>query len=128
MKILSEVSLGELVDKITILELKSKYIDDTKKLEHVKSELKTLGSTLSSLELAESLLAQYKDELHDVNEKLWHIEDDLRNKEARKEFNDEFVELARSVYFTNDKRAEIKKKINVQFGSDLVEEKSYQKY
>ena len=124
-----EVSIGEFLDKISILELKLLNVKDESKLVNIKREfyylnpfctelLETHGDELKSLYL----------KLSRINGDLWVIEDKLRELEADKRFDDEFIELARSVYFTNDKRAEVKKDINLMTGSDLVEEKSYKDY
>ena len=121
------VSLGELVDKITILELKIEYIEDQDKLTNVKKECKLLTEVLLE-HLEPSKVEGLKAELKEVNRKLWLIEDDIRDYERQKDFGEKFIELARSVYFTNDKRAELKKDINLKFGSDIIEEKSYEKY
>lgn len=128
MKILVNTSLGELIDKITILEIKQQNIKDSAKLVNVKNELEQLTEILKSFDIDMALLESFKQQLKAVNEKLWVIEDDLRDCERAQEFDEKFIELARAVYFTNDKRAAIKKEINLQFGSDLVEEKSYQSY
>lgn len=128
MNILVNTSLGELIDKMTILEIKQQNIKDDAKLVNVNNELEKLTGILDSLELDLKMLMPYKEGLSEINKKLWGIEDDLRDHERGQNFDDAFLELARSVYFTNDKRAKIKKDINVAFGSDLVEEKSYQNY
>lgn len=128
MNILVNTSLGELVDKITILEIKQKNIQEKEKLVNVNNELIKLTDILDSLDLDISILMPYKQQLAVVNQELWDIEDELRDHERTQSFNDKFLELARSVYVTNDKRASLKKDINVEFGSDLVEEKSYQSY
>lgn len=122
-----EVSNGELLDKLSILKLKLENIVDQAKLENIQKEFDILNP------LAQELFKKYDikeayEELSGVNEKLWFIEDWLRNLERTKCFNEEFIELARSVYFTNDKRSECKKKINILTNSDIVEEKSYQDY
>jgi hypothetical protein len=128
--IVSPISLGELVDKITILEIKSDRISDQDKLRNITIELNALSKTLSDAVLSRQReeLENFQIELKAVNLKLWIIEDEIRNCERMKDFGGTFIELARSVYFTNDVRAEIKKRINLQFGSSLVEEKSYNKY
>lgn len=120
-----EVSNGELIDKLTILEIKSVKITDPKKLVNIRKELLLLKeSALSIL----SLCIEETKELKRVNEKLWKIEDQIRLLEAQKTFDLEFVELARSVYLQNDDRAAIKKRINIKTNSSLSEEKSYQSY
>jgi len=124
------LSLGELVDKITILEIKAEMMNEKSKLQNVRRELETLSDCLAKvLDTSETkFLAPFKTSLSQINRELWKIEDDLRECERRQEFGEEFVALARSVYFSNDKRAAIKKEINVRFGSELVEEKSYREY
>ncbi|MGB1801129.1 MAG: DUF6165 family protein [Gammaproteobacteria bacterium] len=128
MSINIELSVGELLDKVTILQIKSERISDQAKLENINKELRVLtvlweASAYSQTDLKENIQA-----LKDVNEALWDIEDKIRDKERDQSFDQEFIELARSVYFTNDKRAEIKKVINTKTGSELVEEKSYKQY
>ena len=121
------ISLGELVDKISILIIKDKNIDDLDKKNHVNKELSFLEETLKKY-IKEEEIKDYLDELIEINSKLWVIEDDIRDCERNKKFDQKFIDLARSVYFTNDLRAEIKSKINKNFGSELVEVKSYEKY
>ena len=121
------ISLGELVDKISILIIKDKNIDDLNKKNHVNKELSFLKDTLKKY-LKEEEIRDFLDELIDINSKLWVIEDDIRDCERNKIFDQKFIDLARSVYFTNDIRAEIKSKINKNFGSELVEVKSYEEY
>ncbi|MFQ5598170.1 MAG: DUF6165 family protein [Nitrospiria bacterium] len=128
MQILAEISPGELFDKITILEIKAKKISEGRKRTNVEKELRILTEIRHrnidiSIELAPLI-----EELKTVNEKLWTIEDDIRDCERRKDFDQAFVELARSVYLSNDRRAGIKKKINELLNSNLFEEKSYQAY
>jgi hypothetical protein len=114
------VSVGEVLDKISILEIKSERITDAGKLKNVRTELAHL------LAIAEAHRhPALEAELKQVNEALWDIEDRIRIKEHLQEFDDEFIELARSVYVTNDRRADIKREINTATGSELVEEKSY---
>jgi len=122
-----EVSIGEIVDKYTILMIKASKIQDQSKLENINKELTYLVETLrkeypliTDGKLAKALLA--------VNKELWKVEDDLRDLERVKDFGKEFVTLARNVYKLNDKRANIKKEINMKHGSNFVEEKSYQPY
>ena len=124
------VSLGEMVDKITILEIKTRHIKDPAKLANVQHELTVLNERLQQLLDAEGMskLEPLKQQLGDINQKLWNIEDDIRDCERNKDFGDTFIQLARAVYFTNDQRAAVKKDINLAFGSELVEEKSYQNY
>ena len=121
------ISLGELVDKISILIIKDKNIDDLNKKNHVNKELSFLKETLKKY-IKDEEIKYYLDELIEINSKLWVIEDDIRDCERNKKFDQKFIDLARSVYFTNDLRAEIKSKINKNFGSELVEVKSYEKY
>lgn len=119
------VSPGELLDKITILRIKSARITDSGKLANVEVELSLLEDVWRGSEAASADVAADERALQHVNEKLWDVEDDIRRKEAEGSFDAEFVELARSVYFLNDERARIKKRINTQLGSEVVEEKSY---
>ena len=124
------VSLGELIDKITILEIKKTNISDTDKLANVTSELLQLNATIERILDTEQLvrLQEPMKRLRDINQRLWKIEDDIRDCERNKDFGKRFVELARNVYFNNDKRFDIKKEINLTFGSELIEEKTYQAY
>ncbi len=124
------VSLGELVDKITILEIKMINISNQSKINNISNELKILESRLNSFLNEEELknLQPLKIELSKINNSLWSIEDDIRDCEKNKEFGDDFIRLARAVYVTNDQRAKVKKEINLIFGSELIEEKSYQEY
>jgi len=122
------VSIGEILDKKSILEIKSERMSDEKKLINVRHELGALDDELSKLEGLWGAVGDLYVQLKAVNEELWVIEDDIRIKEAKKEFDNIFIDLARSVYVTNDKRADIKKEINLKMGSDLVEEKSYEDY
>ena len=121
------VSLGELVDKISILHIKNLNIKDSEKLKLVKEELSLLNKTLDD-HANRNDIQPHLDSLITINSKLWVIEDDIRDCERNKIFDQKFIELARSVYFTNDKRSECKKKINILTNSDIVEEKSYQDY
>jgi hypothetical protein len=127
MLINTPISLGELVDKISILIIKQKNINDHQKLNHVNKELAFLKKTLLKY-VKEEEIEKYIDELININTKLWNIEDDIRDCERNKKFDQKFIELARSVYFTNDKRAFLKSDINKSFGSELVEVKSYEEY
>lgn len=121
------VSLGELLDKISILIIKYKKITDIQKKTYVKEELETLNTILkNSIEIDQ--VQEYIDKLIEVNSKLWKIEDDIRECERKKNFDQNFIDLARSVYFTNDERSKIKLQINNKFGSKLIEVKSYEKY
>jgi hypothetical protein len=126
--ILVPISPGELLDKITILRIKAARILDAAKLANVKLELDLLEATWRDSGCAVNARAQDEHALQRVNEQLWDIEDRIRDKEAKQTFDREFIELARAVYVSNDERAAIKKHINVQLGSRLVEEKSYQQY
>ena len=123
--ILAPISIGELIDKITILEIKQIYMNGIK-LKNINKELKLLKNILQdkNLEINIDLIKNLKK----INKKLWEIEDDIRVKESKQEFDKEFIKLARSVYIENDKRASIKKEINQKYNSDLVEEKSYKNY
>ena len=121
------ISVGELVDKISILIVKQKNITDQNKLNQVNKELGYLQKTLTD-HITNEKIEIFLNRLIDINSKLWIIEDDIRSCERRKQFDQKFIELARSVYFTNDKRADIKLDINQKFGSDLVEVKSYDRY
>lgn len=128
-EISAPVSPGELIDKITILEIKRERIEDAAKVANVEVELNLLESLWAESAYAGvELVTEKRAELKKINEELWVIEDDLRIKESKAEFDQEFIQLARSVYFTNDRRAAVKKEINVGVGSSLVEEKSYQDY
>ena len=123
--ILAPISLGELIDKITILQIKTKHLQGTA-LENVKKELKALQTTLDKLQInIDTTLIQ---RLKEVNQDLWHIEDNIRDQERQKDFGEAFIELARAVYQQNDRRAAIKKEINTTFGSSFIEEKSYKQY
>ena len=121
------VSLGELIDKISILVIKEKKIKDEKKNNLIREELTLLRKTLNEAANNNSI-NNYLNQLIDVNSTLWKIEDEIRDCEKNKKFDQKFIELARSVYITNDKRAEIKLEINNKYGSKIVEVKSYTKY
>ena len=121
-----EIPNCDLVDKITILKIKQLNVMNEEKLQNIKLEYQTLKPLLEEIGMSEN--DRLFTDLLDVNEKLWRIEDDLRVLEKDKEFGNTFVNLARAVYFTNDERAEIKKKINLKTGSKLVEEKDYVEY
>ena len=127
MLINTPISLGELVDKISILIIKQKNITDETKLDHVKKELDFLEKTLMNYVQREEI-NNYLENLININSKLWNIEDDIRECERKKLFDQTFIDLARSVYFTNDERAKVKNDINKIFGSELVEVKSYEEY
>jgi hypothetical protein len=122
------VSIGEALDKITILQIKLAHISDVAKRVNIQNELDVLLPLVSGDKFATEQMQSLMGELKAVNEALWDIEDDIREKEASKSFDAEFISLARAVYVTNDKRAEIKKKINLATGSALIEEKSYEAY
>lgn len=122
------VSHGELIDKITILEIKSARIGDPAKLANVRAELDLLNATWSSDPASRTDIAGERARLLAVNELLWDIEDRIRVKEKAKAFDAEFIELARAVYVRNDERAAFKREINTKLGSLLVEEKSYENY
>jgi hypothetical protein len=122
------VSYGELIDKITILEIKSRQIRDEAKLANVRNELDLLNATWTAHPAAQTDISDERARLLAVNEALWDIEDRIRLKERAQAFDAEFIELARSVYFRNDERAAVKREINLKLGSQLVEEKSYQDY
>lgn len=120
-----EVSNGEIADKLSIIEIKLEQIKDEAKLKNLKKEFEVLNKAVSKIIDKDHKL--YK-ELLSINKELWDIEDTIRDLERNKDFGDKFIETARAVYFTNDKRSEIKRKINELTGSNLIEEKSYQKY
>jgi hypothetical protein len=127
------ISPGELLDKITILRIKSKRMSDAAKLSNVRRELKVLEETWASCAYAASAhgaadIAADVSALLEVNERLWMIEDDIRDQERAQQFDGEFIRLARAVYFENDERAAIKRRINLKLGSAIVEEKSYADY
>jgi hypothetical protein len=122
------VSAGELLDKVTILRIKSQRISDPAKLENVRVELAALEELWQNSPYGAADVAADIEALQRVNERLWVIEDDIREQERRKDFGAEFVRLARAVYFENDERAAIKRRINLKLGSRIVEEKSYAAY
>ena len=128
MTIQVDASFGEFLDKITILEIKSERIKDENKLKNVNKELALLrdlwqANSASAIDIQDEMMRLKK-----INEKLWEIEDDIRDKERRREFDEKFIELARAVYYSNDERAAIKHELNIKLGSDLIEEKSYSDY
>ena len=127
-EILVPVSFGELLDKIAILQIKSERMTDAAKLANVRNELSALETTWAAHPAAAQDIDALRADLKAVNERLWVIEDDIRLKEKAQAFDDEFVRLARAVYFENDTRAKVKKDINLALGSAYVEEKSYQDY
>ncbi|MGB2240396.1 MAG: DUF6165 family protein [Candidatus Puniceispirillaceae bacterium] len=122
------VSVGEVLDKITILQIKLAHISDASKRVNIQNELDALLPLMAGDGFNTDEIQGLMAELKSVNEALWDIEDDIREKEAAKSFDAEFIKLARAVYVTNDKRAEIKKQINLATGSALIEEKSYESY
>jgi DNA mismatch repair ATPase MutS len=129
MEIQINISVGELIDKITILQIKKEKITNLEKVKKASYELELLEKSLNSFKTSKT--EQLKDlinELKIINQKLWVIEDDIRLLEKNKKFESEFIELARSVYMTNDKRFEVKNKINKLFSSDIQEVKSYEEY
>jgi len=123
-----DISIGEFFDKVTILEIKRERIQDTDKLDNINNELEALNALLEQLPFTRDDVADEVGELKAINEKLWVIEDDIRDKEAAKSFDQKFIELARSVYITNDKRSDVKHDINIKLGSSFIEEKSYEQY
>ena len=127
MIISTPVSLGELVDKISILHIKNKNIKNDEKLKLIREELKLLTITLDG-HLKKNDIQEFLDALIKINSELWIIEDEIRDCERSKKFDEKFISLARSVYITNDKRSEIKLDINKKFGSEIVEVKSYEEY
>jgi len=120
-----EVSNGEIIDKLTIIDIKLKRISDKQKLINLQREYEVLSNAAKLIISTDDVL--YK-ELYEINSTLWDIEDTIRELERSKDFGSKFVETARSVYFNNDKRAELKMQINLKTGSNLVEEKSYEQY
>ena len=124
-EILAPVSFGELLDKIAIMQIKSERMTDAAKLANVRKELEALSATWLEHPAAQQELVDLRADLKAVNERLWEIEDDIRACEARGDFGPRFVALARSVYHSNDRRSAVKKRINLAFGSAIVEEKSY---
>lgn len=125
--VLIEVSIGELLDKLTILAIKRERISDPQKLEHIEKEFSILQER-SAEYLKSEEISRIFEELKKVNSDLWIIEDDLRDMESQKRFDSEFVEKARAVYFTNDRRFELKNEINSLAGSGIREQKGYKKY
>ncbi len=127
-EILIPISPGELLDKITILQIKAERMTDPVKVANVKTELDMLSKVWSEAVAVDAEITALTAELKAVNEALWEIEDDIRDEERNKRFNIRFIELARAVYVTNDERANAKKKVNLHLNSTIVEEKSYQDY
>lgn len=128
MNVTVDISIGEFFDKLTILEIKHERIRHADKLTNVKKELDALNDLLEQLPFSRDDVADEVGELKAINEKLWVIEDDIRDKEAAKAFDQDFIELARSVYITNDRRSDVKRDINIKLGSSFIEEKSYEQY
>ncbi len=128
MQLLAPLSVGELIDKITILKIKQQKASDPIKLDNINRELSELESTWNKNKAPDLDISDLFDQLTQVNEALWAIEDDIRAKEAGHIFDQEFIQLARSVYIKNDQRAALKKEINLRSGSTLLEEKLYQEY
>jgi len=124
-KIFAEISAGELIDKITILEIKQEKIKDASKLQSIKTELTSLQQTLNEHIALDHEIKRLSEELKQINLKLWDIEDGKRNCEKEKNFGEKFIELARNVYLFNDQRAKIKLQINNHLGSNIKEVKSY---
>ena len=119
-----EVSIGEVADKLSILAIKMKKVEDEEKLINIEKEFKYLNYVIPEEILFDDLFA----ELCNINEKLWNIEADIRDCESEENFGERFVQLARLVYFTNDERARVKREINIKYASSFIEEKSYKKY
>ena len=128
MDIKVEISPGELIDKMTILEIKLENIAEKKKLNNIKNEYRILRQTYQQCIPPTEGLPRLISDLKAINEKLWIIEDDIRDCEYRKDFSQKFIKLARSVYKNNDTRAKLKREINILFNSNIIEEKSYRKY
>ena len=127
-EIIVPISPGELIDKITILQIKSARMKDAAKLVNVRVELGLLEETWRSSPFGAHDVASEWTRLREINEKLWDIEDDIRDLERARTFDQKFIELARAVYVTNDERAAVKREINTKLGSKIIEEKSYAKY
>ena len=127
-QILIPISPGDLLDKITILEIKFERIESAEKKSNVKEELKLLIKAWGDSEIGDTDLTTMRRQLKSINKVLWDIEDNIRREEHNKNFGNRFIELARSVYMKNDERAKIKKRINTHLNSEIVEEKSYQSY
>ena len=129
MKILAEISVGELFDKITILNIKTKKIHDSEKLKNIKKELSFLNHQASGINVKDQALLNHNiEKLQLINEELWDIENNKRECEANKDFGEKFIELSRDVHFKNDIRAKIKKEINLLTDSSVIEEKEYSRY
>tara|TARA_B100001057_G_C22500129_1_gene813675 strand:+ start:210 stop:599 length:390 start_codon:yes stop_codon:yes gene_type:complete len=129
MKILAEISVGELFDKITILNIKTKKISDNDKLQNIQTELKILEEQSKKIDVSDiNSLNELTAQLQQINEDLWDIENQKRECEAKKDFGEIFIKLSRDVHFKNDIRAQIKKEINLLSNSQIVEEKEYSRY
>ena len=128
MIISTPTSLGELIDKISILQIKKKNIQNTEKQKLINNEINLLNDILKNVLGENKEIHEYLNKLIIINSKLWAIEDNLRVHERNKTFNKEFIELARSVYLNNDERAKIKLELNKKYGSQIIEVKSYEKY
>lgn len=133
MNINIQIGIGEAFDRLTILEIKKEKISDHEKLKNVEKELEYVKAMVTNLpkfqdEKDNAHVQKLISQLKMANEMLWSVEDELREKERKQEFDQDFIILARNVYFNNDKRAEIKKEINLAYGSEFIEEKSYAKY
>ncbi len=128
MTIQASISYGEFLDKLTILEIKKERIQDKDKLKNILNELSSVNAAWQNCPASKVDIKAELAALKAINEKLWVIEDDIRDKERQQNFDQGFIDLARSVYFENDTRAQIKKDINLKLGSDLIEEKSYADY
>jgi len=128
MSLSTKISFGEFLDKLTILDIKNERIQDEEKLINIRHERDVLANIWrNNPKFGIDISAEYA-ALKNINERLWEIEDNIRDKERKKEFDQEFIDLARSVYISNDERARIKKELNLKLGSDLTEEKSYKEY
>ena len=127
-QILVPVSVGELIDKITILEIKGDHMEEGERRANVVRELSLLEKAWDESGYAQHDIRRHREDLKSVNRVLWDIEDRIRRKEAEGNFDQAFIELARSVYMQNDRRAQIKRRINLELGSELVEEKLYAEY
>ena len=127
-EILVPISPGELLDKITILEIKAERIDKPEKVANVRRELELLSKVWSDSVTEDKVVADLHRQLKTINEELWEIEDDIRDEERQNSFGEKFIALARAVYVTNDKRAQAKKEVNLHLGSEIIEEKSYRNY
>ena len=128
MTIQASISYGEFLDKLTILEIKKERIQDKDKLQNIQNELNSVTTAWQNCPASKIDIKTELAALKTINEKLWVIEDDIRDKERQQCFDQGFIDLARSVYFENDTRAKIKRDINLKLGSDLIEEKSYADY